>query len=266
METKPTPIISLRRITRTYGIADNTTDALAGINLEVQKGEFVAIMGPSGCGKTTLMDILGLLDKPSIGKYLFNGRDVSKFSASRKAKIRNKEIGFVFQNFNLIPSMSVLDNVILPLTYSKRWSHKNIEKAIKLLESVGLRNREYFTTNYLSGGQKQQVAIARALINDPSIILADEPTGNLDSKSSLVIIDHLAELHKQGNTILMVTHNPDLLKYASRVIYMSDGQIDRDEELTRNRAFNITKQTILQSSDKLKNSRNKRKKILRRKK
>lgn len=241
---QPTPIISLRRATKTFGFDDFATDALVGINLEIQKGEFVAIMGPSGCGKTTLLNILGLLDQPTIGRYLFNGRDVGKFSNNRKARIRNREIGFVFQNFNLVQNMTVIDNVVLPLTYSRGWNYKNLEKASELLRTVGLANREYYMPNQLSGGQMQRVAIARALINHPSIILADEPTGNLDSKNSQIIMDELTKLHREGNTILMVTHNPDLLKYASRVIHMKDGQVDRDVELTDTKAFRVTRRTI----------------------
>ena len=241
---EPTPIISLRRATKTFGIDDSATDALAGINLEIQQGEFVAIMGPSGCGKTTLLNILGLLDKPTIGRYLFRGRDVGKFSENKKARIRNREIGFVFQNFNLVSSMTVIDNVVLPLTYSRGWNYKNLEKASAILKTIGLSDREYYLPNQLSGGQKQRAAIARALINHPSIILADEPTGNLDSKNSQIIMNELAKLHKEGNTILMVTHNPELLSYASRVIHMKDGQVDRDVELTENTAFKVTKRTI----------------------
>lgn len=252
----PTPIISLRRTTKTFGFGDSATDALAGVNLEIQKGEFVAIMGPSGCGKTTLLNILGLLEEPTIGRYLFNGRNIEKFSPTKKARIRNREIGFVFQNFNLISTMTVIDNVVLPLTYKRGWSFKNLERASKLLRTFALSNREYFLPNQLSGGQAQRVAIARALINNPSIILADEPTGNLDSKNSTIIMDELTRLHKEGNTILMVTHNPDLLRYASRVIHMKDGQIDRDEELTKNRAFRVTRRTI-SSRRKVKASRSK---------
>lgn len=240
----PTPIISLRRATKTFGFDDSATDAITSINLEIQKGEFVAIMGPSGCGKTTLLNILGLLDIPTVGRYFFNGRDVSKFSENKKAKIRNREIGFVFQNFNLVSSMTVIDNVVLPLSYSRGWNFKNLEKASVILKTIGLANREYYMPNQLSGGQRQRVAIARALINHPSIILADEPTGNLDSKNSQIIMTELTKLHKEGNTILMVTHNPDLLSYASRVIYMKDGQIDRDEQLPNTNAFKVTRKTI----------------------
>ena len=258
-----TPVISLRRATKTFGFDDSATDAIVSINLEIQRGEFVAIMGPSGCGKTTLLNILGLLDQPTIGRYLFNGRDVGKFSSSRKARIRNREIGFIFQNFNLVTNMTVLDNVVLPLTYRHGWNYKNLEKASQLLDAIGLKNREYFKPNQLSGGQMQRVAIARALISHPSIILADEPTGNLDSNNSRVIMDLLTELHKKGNTILMVTHNPELLKFASRVIYMRDGQIERDEELTETKAFKVTKRTISNQQKKATNSLKRQKRLTR---
>ena len=258
-----TPVISLRRATKTFGFDDSATDAIVSINLEIQRGEFVAIMGPSGCGKTTLLNILGLLDQPTIGRYLFNGRDVGKFSSSRKARIRNREIGFIFQNFNLVTNMTVLDNVVLPLTYRNGWNYKNLEKASQLLDAIGLKNREYFKPNQLSGGQMQRVAIARALISHPSIILADEPTGNLDSNNSQVIMDLLTELHKKGNTILMVTHNPELLKFASRVIYMRDGQIERDEELTETKAFKVTKRTISNRQKKATNSLKRQKRLTR---
>ena len=258
-----TPVISLRRATKTFGFDDSATDAIVSINLEIQRGEFVAIMGPSGCGKTTLLNILGLLDQPTIGRYLFNGRDVGKFSSSRKARIRNREIGFIFQNFNLVTNMTVLDNVVLPLTYRHGWNYKNLEKASQLLDAIGLKNREYFKPNQLSGGQMQRVAIARALISRPSIILADEPTGNLDSNTSRVIMDLLTELHKKGNTILMVTHNPELLKFASRVIYMRDGQIERDEELTETKAFKVTKRTISNRQKKATNSLKRQKRLTR---
>ena len=258
-----TPVISLRRATKTFGFDDSATDAIVSINLEIQRGEFVAIMGPSGCGKTTLLNILGLLDQPTIGRYLFNGRDVGKFSSSRKARIRNREIGFIFQNFNLVTNMTVLDNVVLPLTYRHGWNYKNLEKASQLLDAIGLKNREYFKPSQLSGGQMQRVAIARALISRPSIILADEPTGNLDSNNSRVIMDLLTELHKKGNTILMVTHNPELLKFASRVIYMRDGQIERDEELTETKAFKVTKRTISNRQKKATNSLKRQKRLTR---
>lgn len=257
----PTPLITLRGATKTFGIGDQATNALDDLSLEIQRGEFVAIMGPSGCGKTTLLNILGLLEKPTDGEYLFNGKNVERFSSSRKARIRNREIGFIFQNFNLVPSLTVLDNVVLPLYYRRGWSYKNLERASDLLKTFGLALREYYMPDQLSGGQMQRVAIARALINAPQIILADEPTGNLDSRNSEIIMQELTRLHRAGNTILMVTHNPDLLKYASRVIYMRDGKIDRDEELTETPAFRVTKRTI--SAHRREKNRKYRKRIRR---
>lgn len=230
------PVITLRNIKKHFGYGDTQTTALGGVDLTIEKGEFVAIMGPSGCGKTTLLNILGLLDQPTGGEYLLNSRNVAKLRAGRKAKIRNSEIGFVFQNFNLIPKLNVIDNVALPLTYSRGLNYKHQQKASQILKSFDLQNREYFMPYQLSGGQTQRAAIARALVNDPSIILADEPTGNLDSKNSEIIMDELTRIHRGGNTILLVTHNPELLSYASRVIHMKDGRIDRDIELTENKA------------------------------
>jgi putative ABC transport system ATP-binding protein len=240
IDDEPIPTISLRSTVKTFGFGDTVFNALDGIDLEIQRGEFVAIMGPSGCGKTTLLNILGLLDKPSAGEYFLSGKSVAKLSAARKARIRGREVGFIFQNFNLIPTLNVLDNVALPLTYQRGLKFRNLEKASKILKTFDLQNREYYLPNQLSGGQTQRVAIARALINNPSIILADEPTGNLDSKNSEIIMDELTRLHRAGNTILMVTHNPDLLSYASRVIHMKDGQIDRDIELTDTAAYKAT--------------------------
>ena len=240
----PTPIISLSHITKVFGLDDQATHALDNVDLEVQRGEFVAIMGPSGCGKTTLLNVLGLLEQPDSGEYMFSGRNIEKFSSNHKARIRNSKIGFIFQNFNLVSDLTVLENVVLPLYYRRGWSYKNLERASELLKTFGLALREYYMPNQLSGGQMQRVAIARALINSPQIILADEPTGNLDSRNSDIIMQELTRLHRAGNTILMVTHNPDLLKYASRVINMKDGKIDRDEELTETAAFKITKRTI----------------------
>ena len=244
----PAPIISLRGVTKTYGLGDTAIDALDQIDLDIQRGEFVAIMGPSGCGKTTLLNILGLLDRPSAGEYLLNSRSVAKLSSAKKARIRGTQIGFVFQNFNLIPTLTVLDNVALPLTYQRGLNFRHLEKASRMLKTFDLQNREYYLPNQLSGGQTQRVAIARALINNPSIILADEPTGNLDSKNSEIIMDELTKLHRDGNTILMVTHNPELLSYASRVIHMKDGQIARDIELTENRAYQTTTRFISRRS------------------
>ena len=231
-----TPIIELRNTHKIFGYDDTATMALDKIDLVIERGEFVAIMGQSGCGKTTLLNIVGLLDRSTGGDYFLNGRNVAKLSASRKARIRNREIGFVFQNFSLIQKLNVLDNVTLPLTYQGGLNFRHQQRASALLGTFGLQNREYYMPYQLSGGQTQRVAIARALVNNPSIILADEPTGNLDSKNSEIIMDELTRIHREGNTILMVTHNPDLLSYASRVIYMKDGQIVKDVELTENKA------------------------------
>lgn len=234
------PVIDLRGIEKHFGYGDTQTVALKDLDLTIERGEFVAIMGPSGCGKTTLLNIIGLLDQPTSGEYRLNNRNAAKLPPGRKAKIRNREIGFIFQNFNLIPKLTVIDNVALPLTYSRGLNYKHQEKASKILTTLGLHSREYYMPYQLSGGQMQRVAIARALTNDPSIILADEPTGNLDSKNSEIIMDELTRIHREGNTILMVTHNPDLLSYASRVIHMKDGQIERDIELTENKAYTTT--------------------------
>lgn len=225
---KLTPVIKLKSLTKRYGIGDAEQVALDGIDLTINKGEFIAIMGPSGCGKTTLLNILGLLDRPDEGTYHLGSKSVTNISSSRSAKIRNEKIGFVFQSFNLIPRLNVVENVALPLTYTGKSRIKSLEIASKTLEKFYLNEREYYMPHQLSGGQTQRVAIARALVNNPSIILADEPTGNLDSKASHIIMEELAAIHKQGNTIIMVTHNPDMTTYADRIITMIDGQIDSD--------------------------------------
>lgn len=222
-------LIELQEVSKLFGFGDATTLALDEIELSVEKGEFVAIMGPSGCGKTTLMNIIGVLDKPSYGSYLLDGRHVSRFSSNRQAKLRRDRIGFVFQSFNLLPRLNVLDNVALPLAYKGMSTVRRRKQASDILEIVGLREREYFYPKQLSQGQVQRVAIARALINKPSIIIADEPTGNLDSVDSKVVMELFYDIHRQGNTILMVTHNPELTRYATRVIYMQDGRIIGDE-------------------------------------
>ncbi|MDR1970145.1 MAG: ABC transporter ATP-binding protein [Candidatus Nomurabacteria bacterium] len=237
-------MIELRSAQKIFGFDDTATIALDGVDLAIERGEFVAIMGQSGCGKTTLLNTIGLLDRPTSGEYLLNGRNVAKLGATRKARIRNREIGFVFQNFSLIQKLNVLDNVTLPLTYQRGLNFRHQQQASALLQVFGLQNREYYMPYQLSGGQSQRVAIARALVNKPSIILADEPTGNLDSKNSEIIMDELTRIHREGNTILMVTHNPDLLSYASRVIYMKDGRIIRDVELTENKAYSTTNRFI----------------------
>jgi putative ABC transport system ATP-binding protein len=223
-----TPVIELRSLKKRFGEGDAQHYALNGVDLTVEKGEFIAIMGPSGCGKTTLLNIIALLDRATDGEYLLEGKSVERLSSHRHAHIRAERIGFVFQDFNLIERMSVIENVALPLTYSGVHHTKRLEAASDILKTFHLSEREYYMPWQLSGGQTQRVAIARALVNKPSIILADEPTGSLDSKASHVIMEELAEIHRKGNTILMVTHNPDLTTYASRVITMLDGAIDSD--------------------------------------
>ncbi|HEX5798279.1 MAG TPA: ABC transporter ATP-binding protein, partial [Candidatus Saccharimonadales bacterium] len=193
-----------------------------------EKGEFVAIMGPSGSGKSTLLNIIGMLDNASHGNYKLDGRQTEKLSSNARAKARRDKIGFVFQSSSLLPRMSVIDNVALPLAYKGRLLGGRMKTAHKMLERVGLSDRAYFMPNQLSGGQIQRAAIARALINDPTIIIADEPTGNLDSVSSRIVMELLSEIHSLGNTVLMVTHNPELTRYASRVLYMNDGNIEHD--------------------------------------
>jgi putative ABC transport system ATP-binding protein len=195
----------------------------------VEKGEFVAVMGPSGSGKTTLMNIIGLLDRPTHGDYLLDNRRASRLRPNHQARLRRDRIGFVFQSYNLLQRMNVLENVALPLTYKGMAPVKRMKRASDILELVGMREREYFMPRQLSGGQAQRAAIARALVNSPSIIIADEPTGNLDSTDSRVVMELLAEIHRRGNTILLVTHNPELTRYANRVIYMHDGMIIGDE-------------------------------------
>lgn len=203
--------------------------ALESVSIEVNRGEYVAFMGPSGSGKSTLMNIIGCLDTPTFGQYVLNGKDVSDMSENELAEIRNKEIGFVFQTFNLLPRATCLDNVALPLIYAGFNKKDRDEKAFLALKSVGLDDRIHHKPNELSGGQRQRVAIARALVNNPSIILADEPTGNLDSKTSYDIMDLFHELHQKGNTIIMVTHEDDIAHYSHRVIRLRDGLVESDE-------------------------------------
>lgn len=204
-------------------------NALGGVSLDIQKNEYVALMGPSGSGKSTLMNILGCLDTPTSGSYILNGEDVSRLEDDELAAIRNKQIGFVFQTFNLLPRLSSLENVALPLVYAGISKEKRLERAAECLTSVQLGARMDHKPNELSGGQRQRVAIARALVNKPAIILADEPTGNLDSKTSVEIMGILEDIHAQGNTIVLVTHEPDIAQYAHRIVRLRDGFVESDE-------------------------------------
>lgn len=228
MTETQTPVIILNDLRKHFGVGDAEHHAINGIDLTIQRGEFIAIMGPSGCGKTTLLNILGLLDSSIEGEYILDGTSIESLSRRKQAHIRSEQIGFVFQSFNLVSRLNVIDNVSLPLIYKGLPKLARIKKASKILHDFHLGEREFYMPNQLSGGQMQRVAIARALVNEPSIILADEPTGNLDSHASHIIMQELSDLHQKGNTIIMVTHNPDLTTYASRVITMLDGKIDTD--------------------------------------
>lgn len=223
------PVIELKEVSKLYGFGAAATIALDEVDLVIDKGEFVAIMGPSGSGKTTLMNIIGLLDRPTHGNYALGSKAVARLRANQRAKARRDRIGFVFQAPNLLPRLTVLENVALPLAYKGVSRPKRMKRAAAILEQVGLQDREYYLPSQLSGGQLQRAAIARALVNEPSIIIADEPTGNLDSAASRVVMELLSDLHQLGNTILLVTHNPELTRYASRVVYMHDGSIVHDE-------------------------------------
>lgn len=222
-------LINITDIGRKYTIGTEEIHALRSVNLVIHKGEFVALMGPSGSGKSTLMNILGCLDTASKGTYILNGTNVSALNDNELAEIRNKEIGFVFQTFNLLPRSSSLDNVALPLVYAGYNKQDRVAKATQALESVGLGNRITHKPNELSGGQRQRVAVARALVNSPSIILADEPTGNLDTKTSIEIMGLLETIHQKGNTIILVTHEEDIAKHAHRIVRMRDGLIESDQ-------------------------------------
>ncbi len=235
-------IIETTNIQKTYRMGTEEVRALKSVSITVNKGEYVAFMGPSGSGKSTLMNIIGCLDTPTAGSYVLNNKDVSDMTENELAEIRNKEIGFVFQTFNLLPRASCLENVALPLIYAGFNKADRQEKANMTLESVGLGDRVHHKPNELSGGQRQRVAIARALVNNPSIILADEPTGNLDSKTSYDIMELFHELHQKGNTIIMVTHEDDIAHYAHRIVRLRDGLVESDTvnpSPTRGRAIAV---------------------------
>lgn len=222
-------VIRIENLTRFYTIGEETVRALNGINLSIRKNEYVALMGPSGSGKSTLMNIIGCLDTPTSGEYFLNGPNVAQLSDSELAAIRNKEIGFVFQTFNLLPRLTALQNVALPLVYAGIPEAERLKKAREVLEQVGLGNRMTHKPNELSGGQRQRVAVARALVNHPSIILADEPTGNLDTKTSEEIMQLFDIIHQAGNTIVLVTHEEDIALRAKRVVRMRDGIVESDQ-------------------------------------
>lgn len=225
----PEEVIRLNGITRHYKVGTEVVKALRGIDLEIKRNEYVALMGPSGSGKSTLMNLIGCLDTPTSGSYWLNGKDVSGLNDNELAEIRNKEIGFIFQTFNLLPRSTARENVMLPLVYAGVNKAGRKEMAEKVLADVQLADRMHHKPNELSGGQRQRVAIARALVNQPSILLADEPTGNLDSKTSIEIMALLEEIHKKGNTIILVTHEEDIAKHAHRIVRLRDGNIETDE-------------------------------------
>jgi len=226
------PIIHLQDIRKNYFLGKQVVEVLKGITLDILKNEYVALMGPSGSGKSTLMNILGCLDTPTAGKYILNGKDVSRMADNDLAEVRNKEIGFVFQQFNLLPRLTAVENVALPLVYAGVPKKQRLEKAMQVLEKVSLTDRSHHKPNEMSGGQNQRVAIARALVNDPSIILADEPTGNLDSKTSFEIMDIFGAIHASGNTVVLVTHEEDIANYAHRIIRLRDGVLESDKRKT----------------------------------
>jgi putative ABC transport system ATP-binding protein len=222
-------IIHLDDIRKNYYLGKQTIEVLKGISLDVLKNEYVALMGPSGSGKSTLMNILGCLDTPTAGTYILNGQDVSGMTDNELAEVRNKEIGFVFQQFNLLPRLTAVENVALPLVYAGESKKARLEKAMYTLEKVALADRSHHKPNEMSGGQNQRVAIARALVNDPAIILADEPTGNLDSKTSYEIMDIFGKIHTSGNTVILVTHEEDIANHAHRIIRLRDGVLESDK-------------------------------------
>ena len=221
-------LISLEDIRKSYFMGGEALVVLKGISLHIEKNEYVALMGPSGSGKSTLMNILGCLDSPTGGRYILNNKDVSRMTDDDLATVRNKEIGFVFQQFNLLPRLNAAENVALPLVYAGVGKKERNERAEEALRQVGLQDRSHHKSNELSGGQIQRVAIARALVNNPSILLADEPTGNLDSKTSVEVMEIFSKLHDSGNTVVLVTHEEDIAKYAKRIIRLRDGHVESD--------------------------------------
>ncbi|HAJ32383.1 MAG TPA: macrolide ABC transporter ATP-binding protein [Candidatus Atribacteria bacterium] len=225
-------MLEIKKIKKIYQMGKVKVEALRGVSFYIDKGEFVAIMGPSGSGKSTLMHIIGCLDQPTEGSFIIGGKDVSKLNDDRLAEIRNKRIGFVFQQFNLLSRTSILHNVEIPLIYAGQKSKQRRKLAMQVLESVGLGDRVKHKPNEISGGEKQRAAIARALVNDPLIILADEPTGNLDTKTGSEIMDIFDKLHQQGHTVIMVTHEAEIARYARRIIHLRDGLIEKDEVKT----------------------------------
>ena len=229
----PSSIIHFEDIHKSYFMGKQAVAVLKGISVDIFKNEYVALMGPSGSGKSTLMNILGCLDSPTSGSYILNGKDVSKMQDDSLAEVRNKEIGFVFQQFNLLPRMTALENVALPLVYAGVPKKQRLEQAMEVVKKVGLEDRSHHKPNELSGGQCQRVAIARALVNHPSIILADEPTGNLDSKTSEEIMEIFHTIHEGGNTVVLVTHEEDIAHYAKRIIRLRDGRIETDQEIKK---------------------------------
>ena len=237
-------IIETHDIAKRYVMGSEIIEALKSITITIQKGEYVAFMGPSGSGKSTMMNIIGCLDTPTSGQYILNNQDVSGMGENELAEVRNKEIGFVFQTFNLLPRQSSLENVALPLIYAGLNKADRTEKAMLALRNVGLKNRAGHKPNELSGGQRQRVAIARALVNDPSILLADEPTGNLDSKTSYEIMDLFDQIHSKGNTVIMVTHEEDIAEYAHRIIRLRDGLVESDRANANIRKAHVLMQSV----------------------
>ncbi len=227
------PIIKVENLVKTYGEGDNVTSALSGVSFDVQEGEFLAIMGPSGSGKSTLLHILGFLDRPTSGSYKIDGSSMDSYNDDELARIRNKKFGFVFQAFNLLSRTTVFDNVKLPLQYTTIPTAKQDEMTAKAIEAVGLTHRIYHESSKLSGGEKQRVAIARALVNDPAVVFADEPTGNLDSKSGSQVMEFLDKLHEEGRTIVLITHETYTAEYAQRIIKLRDGKVESDAKVAQ---------------------------------